>query len=81
MPRETQYGQNLRDVVEDIRSGPLFDMRAAGLLTAADLRRGAERAEADARFRRSVAEQMERAGTESLTVNQLAQMYREVSHG
>lgn len=75
----SEFADHLRRVGEDVRSGPLDDMRAACLLTPADLRRGAERAEADARFRRALADRMEREGTPMMTVHAVAALRRHQS--
>jgi hypothetical protein len=61
------YGA-LQCVVEDVRTGPISEMRAAGRLTPSDLRAGAARAEEDARCRRILADRMEAGALADISV-------------
>ncbi len=69
-----KYGRHLRDTVDHVRSGDIESMSIMDELTPTDLRRGADRAEADARFRRALADQLESEGRVSITVGEAASM-------
>lgn len=68
------YGKHIQDVADAVRSGPFSEMRSAGRLTPADLRRGASRMEADARFRRYLADHLEAEGRDHITVHEAAEL-------
>jgi hypothetical protein len=74
-----KYGRHLAAAVRDALTGPLGNMLLDSNLTPELLREGADRCEADARFRRALANQLEAKDRERITVREAIARRKAVS--
>lgn len=74
-----RYGRNVREVSERVRSGPFSEMRLMSKISPTDLRRGADLAAADVRFRRALADYLEANDLPDIQVSEAIKLRREWS--